>query len=226
MCSYDPQVNKAVFLLSSMHFDNKMQENEPIKSDMILDYNATKGGVDTLDQLVNNYTCKRVTNRWPIIIFFWMLNVAAYNSAVRFMAKAKAPIYKGHEKRRHFLSALSEQFCKGKIERRFLTENKISTKACYYQYKISTKECYLQSMEAFFNVEKAAATLQNQNNGNQKKRCKKCPRKLEKKQRSHASSVVSQFVTAILNLFVLNVLTIKNKFHLLRLCCYSKYKTI
>ena len=115
-----------------------------------------------------------------MIIFYWILDVATYNSAVRFMAKAKAPIYKGHKKRRHFLSALSEQFCKGKIERCFLTENKISTKACYYQYKISTKACYPQSMEAFFNVEKAAATSQNQNNENRKKRCKKCPRKLEK----------------------------------------------
>ena len=47
-----------------------------------------------------------------------------------------------------------------------------------------------------------------------------------KKERSHASSVMSQFVTAILNLFVLNVLMIKNKLHLLEMCYYPKFKTI
>ena len=35
-------------------------------------------------------------------------------------------------------------------------------------------------LEAFANVEKAAGSSQNQNDGNQKKRCKKCPRKLDK----------------------------------------------
>ena len=115
VCSYVPQVNKVVLLLSSMHFDNKIQENESFKPDMILNYNATKGSANTLDQLVNNYTCKRVTNRWPTMIFYWMLDVVAYNSAVCFMAKAP-DIHKGHQKRRHFLSALSEQLAKSKLK--------------------------------------------------------------------------------------------------------------
>ena len=42
-------------------------------------------GGDTLDQLVNNYTCKRITKRWPMTIFYWMLGVATYISAVCFM---------------------------------------------------------------------------------------------------------------------------------------------
>ena len=168
MCRYVPQVNKAVLLLSSMHYDNKIQENESFKPDMILDYNETKSDVDTLDQLVNNYACKRVTNRWPMILFYWMLDVVAYNSAAGFMAKAP-DIYKVHQKHRHFLSALSEQLCKGKIERRFLTETKYKAKHV------------ITCMEAFVNVEKVAGPSQNQNNGNQKKRCKKCPRKLGKK---------------------------------------------
>ena len=37
-----------------MHYDNKEQD-EPLKPDIILDYNATKGGVDTLDLSVKNY---------------------------------------------------------------------------------------------------------------------------------------------------------------------------
>lgn len=46
-----------------MHFEIKIQVAEPFKPDLILDYNVTKGGVDTLDHLVNKYTCKRVTFR-------------------------------------------------------------------------------------------------------------------------------------------------------------------
>ena len=168
MCSYVPQVNKAVLLLSTMHFDNKIQENEPFKPDMILHYNATKGGVNTLDQLVKNYTGKRVTKRWPMIIFYWMLDVAAYNSAVCFMAKVP-DIYKGHQKRRHFLLALSEQLCKGQIERRFLAEKK------YLQKHI------IMCIEAFVNIETNEDPSQQQNNENRKRRCKKCPRKLDKK---------------------------------------------
>ena len=168
MCSYVPQVNKAVLLLSTMHFDNKIQENEPFKPDMILDYNTTKGGVDTLDQLVKNYTCKRVTKRWPMIIFYWMLDVAAYNSAVCFMAKVP-DIYKGHQKRRHFLSALSEQLCKGQIERHFLAEKK------YLQKHI------IMCIKAFVNIETNEDPSQQQNNENRKRRCKKCPRKHDKK---------------------------------------------
>ncbi|KAM3924560.1 piggyBac transposable element-derived protein 4-like [Leptodactylus fuscus] len=50
--------------------------------DIILDYNATKGAVDTLDQVISTYTCKRKTNRWPMILFYNILDVSAYNAFV------------------------------------------------------------------------------------------------------------------------------------------------
>ena len=106
-----------------------------------------------------------------MIIFYCMLDVAAYNSAVCFMAKVP-DIYKGHQKRRHFLSALSEQLCKGQIERRFLAEKK------YQQKHI------IMCIEAFVNIETNEDLSQQQNNENRKRRSKKCPRKLDKKQRN------------------------------------------
>ena len=39
-----------------------------------MDYNATKGGVDNLDKLVSAYSCKRRTLRWPLVIFFDILD--------------------------------------------------------------------------------------------------------------------------------------------------------
>ena len=44
-----------------------------------MDYNATKGWVDNLDKLVTDYSCKRRTLRWPLVIFFNILDISGYN---------------------------------------------------------------------------------------------------------------------------------------------------
>ncbi|KAM3911226.1 piggyBac transposable element-derived protein 4-like [Leptodactylus fuscus] len=80
--SYVPKKPKQVILMSTMHHDNAVSDREDRKPDIILDYNATKGAVDTLDQVISTYTCKRKTNRWPMIIFYNILDVSAYNAFV------------------------------------------------------------------------------------------------------------------------------------------------
>ena len=70
LCSFVPEVNRAVLLLSTMHKDNKCDDDGTRKSEMVLDYNATKRGVDRLDQVITNYTCKRISRRWPLALFF------------------------------------------------------------------------------------------------------------------------------------------------------------
>ena len=83
-----------------------------------MDYNATKGGVDTLDLLVKNYSCKRITNRWPLVIFYWMIDGAGYKATVCF-TETNSNVYSGNQKRRHFISDLAEQLCKPQILCRF-----------------------------------------------------------------------------------------------------------
>lgn len=81
LVSYVPKKNKAVILLSSMHHDMKISEENDKKPDIILHYNDTKSGVDNLDHLVRLHTCKRATRRWPLTLFMNMLDVggvAAY----------------------------------------------------------------------------------------------------------------------------------------------------
>ncbi|KAM3926735.1 piggyBac transposable element-derived protein 4-like [Leptodactylus fuscus] len=80
--SYVPKKTKQVILMSTMHYDNAVSDREDRKPDIILDYNATKGAVDTLDQVISTYTCKRKTNRWPMILFYNILDVSAYNAFV------------------------------------------------------------------------------------------------------------------------------------------------
>ena len=64
--SYCPKKSKVVVLMSSMHDQPEVDENHPKKKPMlVLDYNSTKGGVDTSDQMLRNYSCKRMTCSWP-----------------------------------------------------------------------------------------------------------------------------------------------------------------
>ncbi|KAF2887630.1 hypothetical protein ILUMI_18543, partial [Ignelater luminosus] len=65
ICSYVPEKNRAVVLLSTMPEDQSVN-NENSKPDMINDYNCTKGGVDSLNQLCISYSIARRTRKWPM----------------------------------------------------------------------------------------------------------------------------------------------------------------
>ncbi|KRX63032.1 hypothetical protein T09_11928 [Trichinella sp. T9] len=53
-----------------------VNEDQERKADIVLFYNETKSGVDTLDQPVLVYTCKRRTRRWPMVLWFTTLDCA------------------------------------------------------------------------------------------------------------------------------------------------------
>ena len=80
MASYCSKCNKVVLMASSMHQDDKVAEEEPHKPDIILYYSETKGGVDTVDQMVRNYSCYVTTRRWPVVVFCNMVDVAAISA--------------------------------------------------------------------------------------------------------------------------------------------------
>lgn len=80
--SYVPEPNKAVVLVSSFHHSGDISGEEHRKPTIIMDYNKCKGGVDTLDQLVRHYTCKRKTKRWPLAVFCDLLDIAAYDALI------------------------------------------------------------------------------------------------------------------------------------------------
>ena len=55
--------------MSTAHNSKEVSNREDKKPKIILDYNATKGAVVTLDKLIATYTCKRKTKRWPVTVF-------------------------------------------------------------------------------------------------------------------------------------------------------------
>lgn len=77
LVSYVPAVNKTVILLSSQYHDNTcIGEEKDHKPEIIMQYNATKSGVDVLDKLVREYTCMGSTRRWPLKLFLNLIDIA------------------------------------------------------------------------------------------------------------------------------------------------------
>lgn len=62
-----------------LHYDDQNSG----KPEIILDYNNTEVGVDVAD---SSYDVTRYTKRWPMVIFFAILNIAGINySMVQFL---------------------------------------------------------------------------------------------------------------------------------------------
>jgi hypothetical protein len=110
--------NKAVILLSSMHHDAVIDINLASKPEIILHYNATKSGVDNLDHLVRSYTCKRKIKRWPMTIFFNIVDCAAVAAYVVWCTKFPDWNAGKRDKRRMFLKELAMALVEGELQRR------------------------------------------------------------------------------------------------------------
>lgn len=113
--SYVPKANKAVITMSSMH---QMPDVDDVtkKPEMILLYNRTKIGVDLLDQRCSNYTTARRTRRWPLAVFYRMLDISASNCyVVSLSTQAQGQKV---ESRFKFMKRLAEQLTRPHMERR------------------------------------------------------------------------------------------------------------
>lgn len=109
LVSYIPKRNKNVLLISTCHDDNQINL-ETGKPEIIMDYNATKSGVDTVDQLASNYNCARTTRRWQMAVFYSLLNISGINSQVIYSINKKEKIV-----RRHFLENLALSLIDGHL---------------------------------------------------------------------------------------------------------------
>lgn len=71
-----------LLLLSTQHQDDTVDQdvNGKHKSDINLFYNSTKGGVDTIDQMARKYTVKRSTQRWPLTVFYTLIDIMCINA--------------------------------------------------------------------------------------------------------------------------------------------------
>jgi hypothetical protein len=83
VASYCPKKGKVVTLMSSHHSRGEVDPTNPKKKPaMILEYNATKGGVDMTDKMLRTYSTKRMTRRWPVAVFSNMLDISALDAYI------------------------------------------------------------------------------------------------------------------------------------------------
>ncbi|XP_045456889.1 piggyBac transposable element-derived protein 4-like [Melitaea cinxia] len=81
LLSYKVKPSKMVYLLSSCDEDGTVDPHTK-KPHMVQFYNSTKGGVDTFDQMCSVMSCSRKTSRWPLCVFYGMLNISCINSYI------------------------------------------------------------------------------------------------------------------------------------------------
>ncbi|KAK3541436.1 hypothetical protein QTP86_025571, partial [Hemibagrus guttatus] len=98
-----------VLLMSTLHRDTAVSATEDKKPQIILDYNKNKGGVDNLDKVTSVYNRKRMTARWPLTVFFNMIDVSAYNSFVLWREMDPSWNQGKCHKRRLFLEELGRE---------------------------------------------------------------------------------------------------------------------
>lgn len=107
--SYVHRKNKNVVLVSSMHDQGVIDTDsgDQNKPEIITFYNSTKGGVDVVDELKGEYSVSRVSCRWPLTIFFSLMNIAGINSQIIYRENTGNVIT-----RRNYLRSLGQELTK------------------------------------------------------------------------------------------------------------------
>lgn len=105
-----------MLLLSTMHDDCSVNP-ETKKPEVIEFYNSTKGGVDTFDKMAHAYSVSRGTRRWPLRMFYGVLDQAGINAMILFKSATNPRKYK----RRSFLHNLGLALTRPHMQRRLTT---------------------------------------------------------------------------------------------------------
>lgn len=119
LVSYVPKKGKTVVVVSSLHVSsNDIDETIQKKPEIILHYNNTKSGVDTADQLCATYNTARTTRRWPMVIFYHLLNTASINSRIILLGNNE-----NYRTRRNYMKELGNMLIREQLQRRSLMES-------------------------------------------------------------------------------------------------------
>lgn len=104
--------------MSTFHSRGIVDE-ETGKPEIVLFYNETKGGVDTFDQLCHSKNVARKTRRWPLAVFYGMVNGAGINAHIIFKENsARRNPNVPTKPRREYLKNLALEMVKPLIRRR------------------------------------------------------------------------------------------------------------
>ena len=111
--NYKTRNKKVVYLLSLIYNGLEVADEAQKKPKAILDYNASKGGVDTADEMLRAYSAKAASRRCLLAEFFNLLDIAALNAYV--ICKNVQITTK---KRRDFIIKQAKRLCSAERNRR------------------------------------------------------------------------------------------------------------
>ena len=106
LSTYQGRPKKSVIMLTTEIEQAVVPElslNQKMKPTSVLTYNSKKCGVDCVDQMTRLYSVKSATRRWPICVFYNILNLAIINSWILYRKVNGKKI-----SRRKFIIALIE----------------------------------------------------------------------------------------------------------------------
>ena len=108
LTSYQCKPKKNVLLLSTDHDKGiipSLSFNETKKKpNTVLTYNVKKVGVDAVDQMARGYNVKAPTRRWPVCVFYNIINLATINSWILYYS-----INNSNISRKYFILKLVEE---------------------------------------------------------------------------------------------------------------------
>ena len=131
-------------------------------------YNKSKVGVDVLDQMARYHTSKSSSRRWPVAVFFNIIDCACINSFIIYSFVIKTKLT-----RRQFLLELIKELCKSKdgidssALRRVSTETPSTSNPVEVQRSRKRRECQ-------FTWCKSVSSCQNCGNNKSVSSCRNC----------------------------------------------------
>ena len=78
------QATKIFVLLSSLHQTVGNRDSTKKIPDTVEFYNATKFGVHVIDQMARTYSVKAASKRWPVQVFYNILDLARISAWILF----------------------------------------------------------------------------------------------------------------------------------------------
>lgn len=106
-----PKKSKAVILISSMHHCRQDDGDLP---EINAFYNNTKSGVDAVDEKTTKYSCSRRTQRWPMALFYRIVDMSSVNAYIINQSCANAK----QTDRLNFLKLLAKQLYEPLLQER------------------------------------------------------------------------------------------------------------
>nr|XP_054604599.1 piggyBac transposable element-derived protein 1-like [Nothobranchius furzeri] len=117
---YAPKRRKTICILSTMHSTVEIRDNHKMKPNTVTDYNTMKCGVDVMDQKVRQYTVRAATRRWPVAVFFNMIDMAAMNAHMLYRACTGVK-----ERRVDFLANLAKELAEQFMQEKMVEKEKL-----------------------------------------------------------------------------------------------------